>query len=557
MKPQGAGQQQWHVRGLLLALIVVVSGCGGYTSSDTASSDDTSNTGGTNTSNLSQSPQELGVGDLMFIDAASGTTNVSFVGVADGSKFYLAVGSANTLGTSSSIQLGTASVSASIADIPFKGMGTDEVEEALLDENEVWGPNEMMSAWLRASEEGLHQTETPAMASGSSTAKGMTIKAESVGDTRTFRVLSSLSSVNSYVEVTAKVKCVGSNVVFYVDTTVSQEKIADSEVTELCTTFDSEASREMDILGTTSDVDENDKTIVVMTKQINQLGALGGGVITGYFYAGDVYARSENNLVSNYGEIIYTMVPDESGEFGIAIQKSFALNNLLPAVFPHELQHAISYNQHVFVSGSAPEETWLNEGLSHLMEDVMGHNVENPSRYALYLSSPSTYGVVTQSSPNLMERGASYLFLRYLYEQASNGNSFLKALEGSARGISNVEAAFNGPSGFETFEDFMKYWTAALLMTDRGISTDSRFTYRARVQDSVTGNWQGVCLSCNADDGRGTTMTGVNLNTYNGTHTVTVDGSTAKFFNMTTVPNVMTLGGAADGASYGVLVRYE
>ena len=80
------------------------------------------------------------------------------------------------------------------------------------------------------------------------------------------------------------------------------------------------------------------------------------------------------------------------------------------------------------MSGGLPEENWLNEGMSHFMEDWAGYGVENPSRYAMYLASPSTYGVVTQSSPNLMERGASYLFLRFLYEQASDGTAFIRSL---------------------------------------------------------------------------------------------------------------------------------
>jgi hypothetical protein len=295
-----------------------------------------------------------------------------------------------------------------------------------------------------------------------------------------------------------------------------------------------------------------------MTSQINKLGALGGGIITGYFYAADLYARSDSNPVSNQREIIYTMVPDPNGQYGMAVEHDFAMSNLLPAVLPHELQHAISYNQHVMVEGGAPEENWLNEGMSHLIEDVMGWGHENPSRYALYLASPSTYGIVTQFSPNLMERGGAYLFLRYLYEQANDGDAFLgRMVQTSKRGVENVLDAFNGDSGMDEWSELMARWSVALIMTSRGISQDPRFSYKARSQHPDTGNWEGVVLSGEADDNRGTVLEGVNLNAYNGNNTANVDGSTAKYYRMADVPDKVDLTGSSVSTQYAVLVRYQ
>ncbi|MBT3180961.1 MAG: hypothetical protein HN337_00465 [Deltaproteobacteria bacterium] len=252
------------------------------------------------------------------------------------------------------------------------------------------------------------------------------------------------------------------------------------------------------------------------------------------------------------------MVPDPSGYYGTTISHSFSMSNLLPAVLPHELQHAISYNQHVFVNDGSPEENWLNEGASHFIEDRFGVGVENPSRYGMFLSSPSTYGVVTQSSPNLMERGGVYLFLRYLYEQASDSDAFLRDLiQTSKRGVANLEAAFQGQSDMDGFSEMMARWTVALAMTNRGISQDARYIYRDRVRSSLTGNWEGVCLDCSADDNRGTELTGVNLNQYYGYHTSNVDSAAVKFYNITSLPNEMTLQGSSDGGSYGILIRTQ
>jgi hypothetical protein len=540
-----------------LAAALFVAGCGG---SDGLSADLNSggdDNGGTGISNIFDSPAEMGVGDIMPIEFGEGETEVSvdFSDVDSDAQFILAVGSYDYTGGPINMQLGTASESLPAAGAQFRAM---EIEGQFSPEQE-YGPQEIMSAWLRASESTLSETEVRADAAANvQYAKSLGIKALGVGSDDTFRVLSSLTSSNSYVEVDAEVRCIGDNVVIYVDKAVTDYYLSDSDVNELCEDFDDASHTEMALLGDFADVDGDGKVHVLMTKQINELGALGGGIITGYFYAGDYYERSSTNPVSNYRDIIYTMVPDPDGTYGTQVSKEFAMSNLLPAVLPHELQHAINYNQHVFVSGGQPEEDWLNEAMSHFMEDYLGEGNENPSRYEMYLASPSTYGVVTQSSPNLMERGGAYLFLRYLYEQASDGGEFLSALERSGKiGVDNLESSFTGPANMDTFSEMMSRWVVALIMTNRGISQDSRYIYRDRTIDSRTGNWKGACLSCDANDNRGTALTGVNLNPYYGYHTVAVDSTTAKFFEMTMLPNTMTVQGSHDDGSFGILVRTQ
>ena len=479
---------------------------------------------------------------------------IDFDGVDESAKFILASGNASETGSSTSISLHS---SISLPD-PLsygKSMGVDSVAE----EDDGYEVNEIFSAWLRAAEISLDESELPADEDyETANFKGMSMKAVGMGQTETFRVLGSLSNTSSYVNVTGEVQCVGSNVVIYVDTSVPADILPAANVQELCDNFDDDAGEMFGFLGNGSDVDDDGKLHVLMTSQINKLGAMGGGIITGYFYAADLYDRSESNLSSNEREIIYTMVPDPAGQYGMAIEQDFAMDNLLPAVLPHELQHLISYNQHVFVEGGAPEENWLNEGMSHLIEDLMGYNRENPSRYALYLASPSTYGIVTQFSPNLMERGGSYLFLRYLYEQADDGNQFMGRLSQTVnRGVANVLAAFNGDASMDEWSEMMARWSVALIMSDRGISQDSRYTYRDRVRHPETGNWQGVILDGDADDGRGTVLEGVNLNDYSGSSSATVDGSTAKYYNISTVPDKIDLSGSSVGTNFAVLVRYQ
>ncbi len=419
-----------------------------------------------------------------------------------------------------------------------------------------YSADEILSAWLRAAEMDLAVAEG-APAGKAVGMKGMT-KAIGVGDIENFRVLSSLTTTTTYTTVEGEVRCVGSNVIFYVDPRVSDDLLSDADISGLCNEFDGVAAAEQDMIGDASDLNSDGRIAILMTPQINRLGSMGGGIITGYFWAGDLYEQSSSNPVSNEREIIYTMVPDPSAAYGVAVTKDFTLNNLLPAVLPHELQHAISYNQHVFVKGMPPEQNWLNEGISHLMEDIMGYGQENPSRYALYLANTTYGGVVTMRQPNLYERGASYLFLRYLYEQASSGNGFLKKLVSTNLiGVDNLESAFAGVSGFSRFHEFLARWTAALALTDEGITQDSRYIYGDRVMNSQTGHWEGVCIKCDADDGRGTMLSGVAKSDYSGGASVSIAGSAAKFYSVESVPAQMTIAGTGAAGNFGVLIRVD
>ncbi|MBN1283332.1 MAG: hypothetical protein JXA24_06140 [Proteobacteria bacterium] len=547
MKPR-KGRGSWKGFLAALAMAAAVAGCG------SSSEVELSEGGGSyGPSSFVSSPSELGVGDAMIAEFAAGEAVLDFSGVGTDSKFILAVGSSSEYGTATTIQLAP---SIGLMDPSAEAKAMDVEAEYAADDG--YGVEEIFSAWLRAAEMDLDLNEVPADMISLSSSKAMAVKAVSLGQREIFRVLANLSSPSSYVEVTGNARHIGSNVVCYVDNRVSDDSLSEADISKLCGEFDAEVGEMASLLGDSSDVDGDGKLHVLMTPQINRLGALGGGIVTGYFYAADLYARSGSNPVSNLREIIYTLVPDSSGEWGTPVEKAFAMSNLLPAVLPHELQHAISYNQHVFVNGGAPEDNWLNEALSHFIEDYMGHGRENPSRYALYLASPSTYGIVTQGSPNLLERGGSYLFLRYLYEQAPDGDAFLSRLVRTGRrGVDNLLEAFQGPADMDEFREMMERWSIALAMTDRGISSDSRFVYRPRVRDAETGEWKGVCLECTPDDGRGTVLEGVHLNQYFGYLDVAVDGASAKYFDVSTIPNRIQIQGATAQDSYAILVRYQ
>jgi hypothetical protein len=245
---------------------------------------------------------------------------------------------------------------------------------------------------------------------------------------------------------------------------------------------------------------------------VNKLGGSSGGIVTGFFYAIDLFDTSQYSN-SNEMEVFYTFVPDPSGEYGSTVSKDFALTNILPGVLPHEFQHMINFNQHYFVNAGSSESGWLNEGLSHLAEDLYSldgndymtaSGLENPARVGSYLSSISN--ICFTCGTSLSQRGGSYLYLRYLYEQAENGE-IPGALSGSElignllntnrRGIDNVIYAAFGSSGTdEDFKATLGLFSLAIYLSNSGLSDDERL------------NFGGINLRGLQDDNRGTVLTG-------------------------------------------------
>lgn len=512
-------------------------------------------TGGVTVTNIYTQPKQLGVGDLLYVDLNS-NASLNFADVGTTSEFLFVV--ANTASNS-----GNFSVQIS-GDLSEPELAMENSVSKSIDANESVDPQlnditEQFHDALRAQEKDLEQLEIPEESFGVGKSMSSGVSASiSEGSESSFKVLASLSSTSSYVNVDAVAECVGSNVVFYIDKRVTTGMLSEADVDSLCSRFDATVAKEQNLFGSLSDVNNDGKVVVLMTPQVNKLGAAGGGIVTGFFNAIDLYAGSSSNPASNHMEILYIMVPDPSGQYGVSVSNSFAMSNLLPAVMPHELQHAISYNQHVFVNKGSAEEAWLNEGMSHLAEDLMGQNQENPSRYAIFLKSPHSYSLVTAKSPGLASRGAAYLFLRYLYEQAEDQNGFMrKMVQTSFTGTKNVEKAFGGRAGdFDQFGEFFLRWSVALAMTDRGVSQDRRFTYQPRVKNSDTNNWGGVCLSCSAQDNRGTAPKGVLMKPYSGSQSATNGGTAARFYTVSKVQEKLDFNSASStGEGFGVLIR--
>jgi hypothetical protein len=339
---------------------------------------------------------------------------------------------------------------------------------------------------------------------------------ENIGDTKSFEVLSSFASANSYEEVTGVLTVQSASFKFYVDDR-DTDRFDVKDLQALAAKFEAIIPAERRLFGQESDVNHDGKVSILFTEVVNKLGGSGGGIITGFFYAADLMDGNANPY-SNEQEIIFTFVPDSSGTFGAAVSKSFAFSNIYPGVLPHEFQHVINYNRHVIQNLGETEKSFLNEAMSHLAEDIYSLDatdfmaetgIENPSRVATYLSSIDK--VCFSCGSKLAQRGGSYLFLRYLYEQAELGN-----LSGSTSGaelidnllnttevgIANlVQAAYGANRPNRPFVKLMGKFALAVYFSNTGVN------------ETDENQFLGINLRATQDDNRGTILNGPSITT--------------------------------------------
>lgn len=368
----------------------------------------------------------------------------------------------------------------------------------------------------------------------------------SVGSSRVFKVLSAFSGGSSYTNVTAKLVYKTDNFLVYIDSR-NENSLNASDLENLFQPFNDVVEKERGLFGHESDVDGDGRFNILLTQEVNELGGSAGGIVTGFFYAVDLFSSS-TYAQSNQTEIFYTFVPDPSGQFGSPIGKSFALSNILPSVLPHEYQHMINFNMHYFENNGSPEISFLNEAISHLAEDIYSMDssgymtttgIENPARVSGYLASIDDLCIVCGSS--LYQRGGGYLLIRYLYEQAEKGNLpgaasgadlLDRLLNTNLTGVANiVKAAYNSNAKESIFRSLMGQFGLAVFLSDTGLSDDNRL------------NFDGINLRAAQNDNRGTTLRGPMVNALSSSNfTNSIAGASVSFIELTG-KSIQSMGG--------------
>jgi len=259
------------------------------------------------------------------------------------------------------------------------------------------------------------------------------------GVINSFKVCSDVRCRTSHTVDAALMK-IGQHIAIYVDTAAPTPGLSQSDLDALRAVFDTRLYQiDTTAFGRESDIDHNGVVIVLMTNGVNELvkaADCSSGVVAGYFYGADIdpfWGPQFNN-----GEIFYALVPDPVPTLQSCAHTVAEVKRLVPVTFIHEFQHMISYNHHVLERHGDAEILWLNESLSHYAEELGGRSVlpadtatfcsfvaGDLSNSGTYLQSPQSHFLVdTAGIGDLANRGAYWLFLRYLIDQYSADTSF-------------------------------------------------------------------------------------------------------------------------------------
>ena len=274
-----------------------------------------------------------------------------------------------------------------------------------------------------------------------------------VGDSRSFFFAAQGDVPDQSIE--ARVVAVNERAVAFVqeDLRADDDNIGEEQLKEALDLFAEDYPILVETFGAPSDVDGDGRVAVLVTHLIEDADA------GGQFRASSV-------------------LPRETGGDGNMIDLMW-VNPLYPAesyrsLLAHEFQHLVNFNQHVLVRRGISEVSWLNEGLSHLAEDLVQdpHTSGNYHLVRIFLEEPGAVGLIGNYMIDSPTRGAAYLFVRSLVDLLGEG-VLLRLVQTGLIDRDNVEAA----SG-ESFTDLLARWGAQLYISGTGQSGHPRFNYR-------------------------------------------------------------------------------
>lgn len=297
-----------------------------------------------------------------------------------------------------------------------------------------------------------------------------------VGERRSFRVY---QGPGDFTTVDAVARYVGDRAALFVDEDAPSGGLDEQDLALFSARFDDFIHPAVtSSFGSESDVDDNDRVIVLFTPAVNALTPRGStGFVGGFFFGVDLLPEAEG---SNQGEIFYTLVPDPEGIHSDARSREDILE-VVPAILAHEFQHMVNFNQRVLVrDAEANEAVWLSEGLAQYAEELVARAYEANGdsegvalfrggvidRARRYLSQPEAISlVVSVGQGTLAERGGGYLHVAYLADRF--GEDIVGSLTRTMRtGVTNVEA--------ETGTDWpllLSDWWAATWLDGPGVET--------------------------------------------------------------------------------------
>ncbi len=215
-------------------------------------------------------------------------------------------------------------------------------------------------------------------------------------------------------------------------------------------------------IGSASDVDNDGKIHFLYTNRVNPDDSIFGA---GAFFHAPSLLSVDQGGDGNLSDMFYIDPDTDSWR--------------MDAVLAHEFQHLISFNQRVLLRNGQPEDLWLNEGLSHFCEDLIGENRAHNDWHVDILLRYTGGGPLITRRASQKNRGAAYLFVRSLVEEFGPG-VLARLVQSDKAGLENVESATG-----DRFDRIFDRHVARLLLSGLGLNTELNYT-TAPLADDVS-----------------------------------------------------------------------
>lgn len=322
----------------------------------------------------------------------------------------------------------------------------------------------------------------------------------------------------------SRIVAVGTRSVVLADTTNPSGGFTEADYQRFAARFDT-LVYPLDVanFGAPSDIDKNGRVGIVFTKGVNELTAKNSSsFVGGFFYSRDLFPKDSTREFgagcagSNEGELFYMLAPDPLGvayqgsdgtPSASNIRRTGFVDSLTTSTIAHEFQHLINASRRIYVNTGATnyEVVWLNEGLSHIAEELLYYKesgksprqnltdanirtespdtypfwrqdmAQNFSRFSSYLRDPNSFSAVLEND-ELAVRGAAWAYLRYAADQlyAADGDVWFRLANSTVRGFATLRLAF-GDDQVGLLRDF----SVAHYIDDTGFSTTPRYMHKS------------------------------------------------------------------------------
>lgn len=319
-----------------------------------------------------------------------------------------------------------------------------------------------------------------------------------VGDTRQLDVLVGTSAQT----ITAKVAAVGKRSIVWTDDT-NGTTIDQAFMDEFVTAFDDTIlPRARTVFGTESDIDQNGRVGLVFTPLTKDNAVA-------FFYSCDLQ-NSQSCPSTNSGEFLYLTPPAD-------IAPPYNTPNAIKEILAHELGHLVHYNHKVLRSQLPkwPDGSYMIESIGGFAQDVIGYQSGN-----LYVAKAGLDGIdqfslsdtfgagAYDKSRDGLLRGASYLFVRFIYDRAGGDAIDQAGMIENTGGPAFFDALLDGPDSVHdamekvantTAADVAMDFYTALAMSNQdknghAAATNACFAYAPTSTDPVTGKQRGANL---------------------------------------------------------------